>query len=473
MEREIKLNDLIETMTPDEKSDFLLFLQSKYANPLSSQQSEERLWRYLSNITTSSFDRDEAFVTVFPDQPFVKNKLEKVLSKLHQLLKKFIAYQAFEQRSFDHDMALLRYYRERRLLKRHAALSQQIYLNLTQNTLSSQEQMRQRFELDYEICIFTHQFAFNEVYEIIPTVLESLEAQYLSTKLMFINNYLFNQKNIQIKLPEALQELIQRSYYAPSILAQNPALQLLHALYLNMSAGTPDFERYEQFSTLFKEHEARIDPDSRSFFALYLRNHLATLALTQAKYKVNLFNLQKEHYEKGYLYFEGKLTPTSILSFIILALQLSEVNWCEQFVHENQHNILGDPDDQPCYKLCLANVRFYQQRYEEALSLITPTLPILEYQLLGRRLEIKCYYELQSELTDYKVDAFRIYLGRASKNTITDSLRERNINFVYIVQQLVRHNHNNSSQKTKLLARIESKQLITDREWLIQKVQEG
>ena len=82
---------------------------------------------------------------------------------------------------------------------------------------------------------------------------------------------------------------------------------------------------------------------------------------------------------------------------------------------------------------------------------------------------MKIYYELNSDLLPYKIDAFKMYLSRASQKVISSLTREQNTNFVNILFQISTTAKGDKARAQRLIQRIQDKQSIADREWLLEK----
>jgi len=88
---------------------------------------------------------------------------------------------------------------------------------------------------------------------------------------------------------------------------------------------------------------------------------------------------------------------------------------------------------------------------------------------MTRRLELKAYYELNSELFTYKLDAFRKFIERTAPKSIAANLRTMNLNFIHVLNQLIQSPPKDKDRAAKILRRIKEKTLICDRSWLMEK----
>ncbi len=474
----IRIGDLLAVLTAQEKSDFQRFVDSPFFNDGPSAKDEALLLAYLLRIQgqpadeedEEGFDRLAAYEAVFPGQRFVEKKLEKLLSNLHALLKHFIIVKYRETEKFEGEIAQLRFFRDRGLHSRYENQSRNLLIMLEQH-VHSRAKIKDSFLLKYELCQYEYLFNNKKAHQIIPEVLEDLEADYLTIKLELINQYLLAQKKVLFEMPEDMQGLLNQNQIPDILLSKHPNLLLAHKISNLFRPALPNVDSFFELQALLQKYEPIIAPEEAQIFAVYLRNLCFLLVINNhSEYLPVLFNLQKEHYRSGYLSHEGKISPFAVLGVSNTALMVGEIEWCEQFLAETEHNILGETPEKHYFNLCKANLLFYQKQYQPALDILPLNFSIMEYLLFSRRLEIKCYYELASDLLDYKLDAFKMYLSRASKTLIAESVRERNANFLNMLIQINKHSGLKSKEHVqKLLARIEAKTQITDREWLVEK----
>jgi hypothetical protein len=472
----IRLGDLLAVLTPQEKSDFQRFVVSPFFNEGPSVKEEALLLAYLlkeqkgDGQQEEGFDRLVAYEAVFPGQRFVEKKLEKLLSNLHALLKHFIAIKYREAEQFENEIAQLRFFRERGLHNRYENQSRNLSAMIEQS-MYSRAKIKHRFLLKYELCQYESLFNNKKAHQIIPEVLEDLEADYLNAKLELLNQYLLSQKRVLFDMPEDMLRLLHQHYIPETLLVKYPNLLLSHKISNLFTPELPGVDSFVELQTLLQKYEPYIDPVEVQIFAVYLRNLCFLLVINNhSEYLPVLFNLQKDHYQRGYLSHEGKISPYALLGASNTALMVGELEWCAQFLAETEHNILGETPEKHYFNLCKANLLFYQKQYQQALDILPLNFSNTEYLLFSRRLEIKCYYELASDLLDYKMDAFKMYLSRASKTLIAESVRERNANFLNMLIQINKYSGLKSKEHVqKLLARIEAKTQITDREWLVEK----
>jgi hypothetical protein len=93
----------------------------------------------------------------------------------------------------------------------------------------------------------------------------------------------------------------------------------------------------------------------------------------------------------------------------------------------------------------------------------------VDYQLLGKRLELKAYYELRSELLTYKLDAFKMFLSRTSKNLLSEAQRQTNMEFANLLHQLIVSSPGDLKRSEVLVARAQERKQAIEWRWLLEK----
>jgi hypothetical protein len=197
----------------------------------------------------------------------------------------------------------------------------------------------------------------------------------------------------------------------------------------------------------------------------------STLLLVNGQYELfpTIHQIHKDNLKKGYFFYDGKITRGAYYNIVNTALRSKETAWALSFAQEHKDLIIGtDEDREEAYNLVMAYYYFYESQYDQALEILPSHSANLDFHLLIRRLELKIYYETQSDLLTYKVDAFKMYLSRAVKNTISDDNREQNANFVNLLTQISQLQKGESERAQRILERIEQKTLIIEKEWLLE-----
>jgi hypothetical protein len=120
-----------------------------------------------------------------------------------------------------------------------------------------------------------------------------------------------------------------------------------------------------------------------------------------------------------------------------------------------------------------ANCLFEKKEYEQVLDFLPGSSSNIIYHLIARRLELMCYYEMKSELLFSKIEAFKVYIWRASEKFLSNDLRDANKNFINLLIQMVSIPTNDQSKRERLEKRILEKKRVAETRWLLAKVRDG
>lgn len=167
-----------------------------------------------------------------------------------------------------------------------------------------------------------------------------------------------------------------------------------------------------------------------------------------------MHELYIDNLERGYLHYEGKLSPSRFLAISQNALKIKQYEWTKNFIEKHKNQIYSENKNQDCYQYIKSNYLFAIGKYNECLDTLPPTSPIVDYLLLGKRLELKALYELQSDLLSYKLDAFKMFLSRTSQKLLSDTQRQIHIDFANFLTQLVSSLPGDQNRADRVIKRI-------------------
>ena len=151
------------------------------------------------------------------------------------------------------------------------------------------------------------------------------------------------------------------------------------------------------------------------------------------------------------------------------AIRLGEFNWAYTFLEKYKAEFAMENETQDIYNTNLALYYFGIGQFQQCLDHIPPTSPILDYMLLGRRLELICMLELESELLSYKLDAFKMFLSRTSKKLLPVNRRQRNLDFLNIFTQIYNCPPGDQKRTGKILNRVLENKQAAQYPWLLSK----
>lgn len=468
---------LVELITaiPDSLS---VQIHEKLTNdaPLSkASRTDLRLWSAIRDAGKEGGIRKETiFEHLFPGEEYQEGKLKKAMAHLHRHLQSVLLQFQYndEDNAFHQGLDLASAYRKLNLFDRAYREAEKLKTAEEDNALKNQEHF---FRL-YKVNLFMHDLESRQNRQksdvnILPT-LQSLDLFYHLQRFYLLNRFLLQQKVAQIDFPPYIVETLREDLMPNRYMEVSAELVVNHKIFQLLTATEHSAVQFEQLSALIRENEHQLDFETRRFFHIYLRN-ICVLAINRGHHDLLpvLHELQQESLEKGFLYYnngEG-LSSSGFISLTATALRIGRVDWAEQFIESHKNRIIGDNETQDCYRLGKACLLFEKGQLDDALDCVPAASPFLDYHLIARRLELKIYYEQQSDLLSYKLNSFKMFISRSSQKFLPDGLRIANGDFANLLLQIIQCPPGDKDRAQKVTRRILEKPEIAEREWLLAK----
>lgn len=466
------LSTLFNALTDKEIDSLEQFVRSPYFNRGANQDKLPALFYILKQDPGNPPEKEEIFKLLYPDTPWVPGKVDKLMSEFASLLRQFllIEHRMEDGNSFGNQLEWAVILRKRGLSGRYSTVINKAEQMLEESPVESLEHYYHQFQLAYEK--YDLQSQSNHLKNDLNLVetITRLDIYYLARRVELLNFLLLQRKMVRIEVPERL--LIEHTGFVPiDDLDNNALLSLSLKINEQLVSDRPSADNIHEIFTRLQENEHRIDPVTRQNFYAYLRN-LCTLLIQMGdtSFLETLHNIQRDNLSKGYLFVDGKLTPSAYLSIVRTAVRIGRQEWALGFIEDYKDYLFNEAAKNDYYFLTKAECLFSMERYEEALDVLPANFADVLYLTHCRRLELKIYYELQSDLLPYKLDAYKMFISRASKKKLSDVLREFESNFANLLLQIVQCPPQDPARKEKIAARIKEKKSVADREWLLEKI---
>lgn len=473
-----QLVELIKVLSPKERAKLLQFDEI-------SVNSLEKIGKNVKALLavcllhpwedpTKILDKKTLFETVFPDRPFAESRLEKTMVEAHKLVRAFVASQHYfrEKNAFQQTMDYAEFIRRRGLQARY-----QIALGKLRKMQEETPQQHffyfhNQYELEY--AVHNEESLLNQMKgELnIGNTLDALDMHHSLNSLALLNVYLLQKKAANLPFSAPMQERIEHTQVPERFLNNSPVIKINHIIFNLLKKQTyTNLDLQWLFDALIA-HEKQIDVETLNGFYAYLRN-ICNLALSQDPDNEDiiktLFELYQDNLERGFLHYEGKLIPSRYLGISEFAIKAKATYWALDFIEKYKHEIIGENETQDFYRLNMAHHLFAVGKFEACLDYIPATSPLLDYLMNSKRLEIKAYYELGSDLLDFKMDAFKMFLSRTSQKIFSEAIRKNNQDFLNMVFQLRGSIPGDQARAQRIIARVAKNKSISDRIWLLQK----
>jgi hypothetical protein len=301
----------------------------------------------------------------------------------------------------------------------------------------------------------------------IAKVICQLDAFYHNYRTELQNRYLLQRKVAQLPELEAYMTNID-SAFKDSVL-----FQISQNVFQVLQKNLPTIEETQELMIFLNKNEDSLSGDTLEHLFTYLRNFYTLLINGgNVEYLPILHKLNQDNLERGFFLINGKISHHAYLNLVVVAIRMKEYAWAKQITETYKDSILNGDEGGYYYKLTTVYRLFAEGQFHEALEYLPdPPVDSILHQKI-RRLELQLYYEVRSELLEYKIDAFRKYLERTAAKSISANLKEMNVNFINLILQLTQSPPKNKARAEQLTKRIQNKKLVAERSWLLEKAKE-
>ncbi len=467
------LLEIIKALQPEEREEIAALLSVPQLNRSGNAKEIERLYHVIlgaaPEFPAHMLHKNEVYVRVFSEPTPVPGKLEKLMAELNKFLRNYALTRQFlaETNEVHQQIDWVRWLRSRGLVERAHHVITKLKVQKEKPEPESLERYRDALlisEEKYQMETLRNQFKGDLS---IPDLINDLELYYHNYKMDLVNHFKNQQKSAQ------LADLLWANMGADFWEAKSVLLQISSGINKIISKSLPSVKEFQVFMELLQYHEATLSFQTLAECYSYLRN-TCTLLINggNMEFIPVLHEIHKDNLQRGYFLLNGEISPNVYLNLVQIATRANEREWARKFTEAYKTVILGGDENQFFYRLNLAQCLFAEGNFDEASKYI-PELPSAShYHNMARRLELKVYYELDSELLPYKIDAFRKFVERTASKTMAPDQKSMLINFVNLLLQLMQSPKKDKERSALLIERINSKKLVAERAWLLEKARE-
>ena len=474
---ESELVELFNVLTDKEIKGLNTYLSSTYTAKIRYRSEVINLFTILQNYSKlgkmSEMDKELIYKKIFPTKTFSSSQLDRVIFELMQAIRQFLLIESYmsDANILQQQLDLTDILRNRGLLPKATQTLEQVFKLLEQIRMKGTKYFGKLYEATLMARnLATYNITWKNDLHIVAT-LEHLDEYYYASKFDLINQYLLLAKSSRLEKANSQKEIVNTLIHMPDTnIIKTPYLIVSEKIYQMLEDPSPSKDRLDHLLDLLHKYESELDKKALQDFFSYLRNYSSYLIINgQYELYPTIHEIHKDNLKKGYFFYEGKIPRGSYFNIVNTALRSKQSSWALDFAEEHKDLVIGtDEDKKEVFNLAMALYYFHQSKFDQALELLPSHSTNLDHHLVIRRLELKIYYEMRSDLLTYKLDAFKMYLSRAAKNTISDDNREQNANFVNLLIQINQMIKGDSDRAQRILERIEQKKLLFEKEWLLE-----
>lgn len=470
------LPSILQALSTEEAKRLSLFLQSPYFIGKKETEAAQRLVAHLRTPLAST-KKEDIHASVFPDKPFVFNKLEKLFSDTAQHVRHFVEteWQAKHKLPAHGLAAQGDFFLEKGLSDEFKKVLAKIDALLNEPLNFDHEHIQQRWFAQERKAFYLSSLSSKKDDTNIKSKLAALDTYYLFERMMITTHLLNLNRMVPVLTSKEIAALLD-GWDVPGLNAFKKTLEggLLWEAMQFLGNEVPESEKhFANFYTKLRQHENGISPSVLGHLELLASNFCVQMTNRGSlEYRPRVFHFIKKRLASGAAYLNGKLPATMFQSTVSIALLLREFEWAREFMEEHRERIFGQQPSEVYYRFGLATYHFYRRDFEAALDILLHlNFEEMQYKFSSKSLEIKALYELNSDLLDARLDATKLYFYRETK--IPADKKEMYGRFVDFTRRLQRlRSSSEAARLQKLQAELEANPQVAELTWLREKLTE-
>ncbi len=472
-----KLYKLVQHLNLEEICQLELYLQSPFFIDQRKKELHTKSVKLFfliqkNNREIEALTREKTFAQLYPNRTFNLNKLNQVMMYLVKQIEAFLVYEYEHKGNYYNairqKLSLLNFYAEQKMSKWYEAQKRDI------QKFQAKINYRDNFYYINEYFLNVKSAQINSVYtdrranvslqQLVVNLQNFYNLSLLNLACIIKSGTILNEDELRFIEQSLVQIDLQNQEYNPIIKIYFYALKLIE--------GKGNNTIYQTYKSLLMEYHACFDVrDLKGLFTYALNYCLIQLNSGKEEYYEECWKMYCLGFEKSILYVEKKILPSDLKNIITLSLRLEKYEWAEEFLYKHKNKIEAE-NPKEVYSFNLANVFFYQQKYDEMHRI----LRILKckdifYELALRRLEIKALYEEEEiNLLYAKLNAYRVFIHR--NGVLDKGSKEMNNNFLNILNKLVKIIPRDKQQICVLKQTLDNMPKLAERKWIATKLEE-
>ena len=478
----MKLLEILSLLKIKEHKRFYKFLLSPFFNDGYTAASIITLYEYLRlhkfDMQNPELTKERMFEHIYGDKDFLQNKLdlERLLSEMMDLLEQYLTFEEnpVTETRWQKELSMAKFYRKHGFVKRFEAAIEYAQKEMNKSRYRDSEYFQHKFLLAQEEFEFQSSFNIRRNDTNLLETHRSLDTFYSILKLKYSSILLLQGTMTEIETKETLQfvetigHLLESSPYL-----ETPVMNIYYKIY-KLLHDSSDEKAVLEVDQLIQKHESLIKPDNlkdiqafyRTFWVKRYVNQHAPDAL------IDLFHVYEKHLNKGYLYRDNMIFSSTLQSLTNIGLKLKKHEWVKLLLeNHSSQKIIGHDDSVEIHDFLLANYYFSTVEYDKAEEiLMSLKFKDIFYDIQVYFLMIKIYYEQDSPLLNDKIAALKTKIARSPLPDPKKAFFYNSLNKLSVFEKL--KIKKNKQQKMKMLEELNSSKVFSEREWLIEKVNE-
>ncbi len=476
-----QLIELIGTLPPVQYEALRKFMASPYFNEGAGAglrlQLTELILAAATDQQAESLSKEKVYAAIFPGDAPVKGKLDKLMTETLRLVRRFVVLQETEwlNHPIHEQIALARYYRQKGLEQRFKLACESLQEQLDAVPVRDKQYFYQLYALERERFEYLHTRNDRKGDLNLRPSIQAFDHYFILNRLELVANLItqgqFTTLDISTEL-DSLRDILnwmRRDEFRDTLM-----IRLYDFVIRLLLQHEPiDLEELLAFRNLINAHSRELPVEMvRNFLAISRNFCIRRYNAGEGAYRRPIFDAFKADLEAGWLYENDALLPQTIQSISVCAIRNRELDWLYGFLQEHRYRIIHSDEPAQVYRYNMAHYFFEKKQYDEALDMLDNSYLDFYYQLGAKKLEIKCYYELNSDLLEFKLEAFKVFVFRQGNKLLNPLIRDLNNAFADMLRQIIHPaSLHNPPRIRKLIDKIHQLKSIAEKDWLLEKLE--
>ncbi len=411
-------------------------------------------------------DKTKLFKKTFPGRAYDDLLLRATMSDLRELMDTFLIWQKLRADELRSRLALAATYRERNLSKFFLQTMKKIEKQLENTAVRNADHLAQVLDFQIEKAQFqtrtirTSALPFQDISN-------SLDTLYLAQKLRHACTQITHQAVFKTQynfglLPKVITEVENGGFL------QVPAIALYYYCY-HFLTEQDSLEFFQKFRTTLLQHSAHFpDHELKNLFLLAINYCIRKLNEGNEPFIREGWQLYQEGLERGFLLEHGRLSGFTFNNVVAFGIRLEAFDAVEAFIQKYQRT-LQTGQREGFVHFNLARLEYTKGNHSAALRLLqTADFKDLVNNLIAKTLLLKIYFELEEfDPLESHLDSFNNFIRRRE---VSDYHRTNFTNIISLVRKLMALPPGDALTRAALQLEIESMEVLTEREWLLEQV---
>jgi len=459
---------ILQTFSKKEIREMRKWLHSPIHN---QRQDVVDLFEYLvssNHLTEDKFlQKDRIFRKVFPQEVFSDAKLRQSIHFLLKSIESYLITKELQEDTVQAKMALVSIYRKRKLTKAFQKTINEVKDLQQKASFQNEQFFRNEYLIQQEQYLFLEGQKKRNIPMNLQEVSDALDTTFIADKLRQACLMLAHQKVYKTEYSIGLfQEIMQH---------------IEDREYLNIPAISVYYYGYKAITDQNEKHYFdKLKEEIFSSGALFPKNEIKDIYLMAINYCIGrmnkghstfireAFDLYKKGLEMGILIENESISPWTFINVAINGLKLREFDWVESFV-QNFSQYIPDSKREGIVLFTLSKLHFEKKDYPQAMQLLNQgDFDDLLIYLNAKTMLLKMYYELDEyDALDYQLESLGTYIKRKK---VMGYHKENYQNIIRYTKKITRVNPYSKKDVIGLKSEIETANPLTEREWLLEQI---